>query len=1122
MVHPACAHRMGVWACATCHHVAGTAGNHKCATIPRPQRAPRVGAPPALPLPGHYFAPANINIPVAQAWDRACAQVVGIDWALIFNPSIHTSSSLPPDQEFRQSWYRLVDHALTAVTCTLQVPNDAAVKLFFLLPKLIFGRMADGRLPKKVNIRHRLRQLLNGNLAETDSLIAFLNPSLFTSPPVHAASSISKAKKAESLVELGETSRAWRVLESDLVMSDINPALIAKLKDLHPPSQSVNDPPRPLDPPAPPPFTEADVAWALSNSRRGAAPGPDGWRADYLFGALVLMPKLNSSLFAALTCINAGALPAAAMEFAYGGVLNPLRKPDNGIRPITIGSLFVRLTGKAIAHHHEKAFLQHFLPEGQLGVAVSSGADAAIHAVRAALSAHPDWGSLQLDFKNAFNLVSRSLIEAELKAHFPQLLPYFLAHYGARSRLLIANSPDGEFIWSSRGVQQGDPLGPFFFALALQAGMKAARLAGELQVNQEGAAAAEAEEEQAILCLILAYLDDVILCGPLSSIARALSRLMQHLSLLGSDLVLNMAKCVLWSPSISPSSRRELMASLVDHNILDFEAIQCPPCDEGFILLGSPIGSQVFASAHLEANAHSLVSKLERVNGISSISSRLHLLRYCAVPRINNALRTSPPSVSSNAAILHDINIIEAFVKFQGFGSDHQDWRSLIQLPLKMGQPGLISAVKIAPLAYVASLADAFRNLQAAPFAPIRETVTQWLSCGRQTAQSEVPCWDQWHEPDHILVEFSRSIEMFRQTRNNHAFAEGLVDKPSLLPTSASQLLASERRLQQRLTHLQHEMTRSVLMDSVSPAVRCRLLSHQQLGGGAIYGVVPSCRELVVSNEVYTSFARSSQCIQFFNPRHPSEPEPSCLCGVQAGGEAREVNGSHADACPIGGGTTERHDGFLTCLVRLLRMAGYTVYVQWHAEGNVAEDQPDILVLNFPQIGQSAFIEGSVTCNDLPSRVRRSAHIPLAAAAARETEKLLKYKDFAAAQGRYLFTAVMETTGAFGVGLKNILSHLSINISPAVFEETAHLRTWTCNSFKQYATQSLSVAFWQGVTQMAKSRALGLAARSAFQPSMVPRHVPRHYNDPLLGRHSSFSMPPLACFAVVAAAPSAH
>ena len=131
-------------------------------------------------------------------------------------------------------------------------------------------------------------------------------------------------------------------------------------------------------------------------------------------------------------------------------------------------------------------------------------------------------------------------------------------------------------------------------------------------------------------------------------------------------------------------------------------------------------------------------------------------------------------------------------------------------------------------------------------------------------------------------------------------------------------------------------------MDSVSPAVRCRLLSHQQLGGGAIYGVVPSCRELVVSNEVYTSFARSSQCTQFFNPRHPSEPEPSCLCGVQAGGEAREVNGSHADACPIGGGTTERHDGFLTCLVRLLRMAGYTVYVQWHAEGNVAEDQPDI------------------------------------------------------------------------------------------------------------------------------------------------------------------------------------
>ena len=236
----------------------------------------------------------------------------------------------------------------------------------------------------------------------------------------------------------------------------------------------------------------------------------------------------------------------------------------------------------------------------------------------------------------------------------------------------------------------------------------------------------------------------------------------------------------------------------------------------------------------------------------------------------------------------------------------------------------------------------------------------------------------------------------------------------------------------------------------------------------------------------------------------------------------REVNGSHADTCPIGGGTTERHDGFLTCLVRLLRMASYTVHAQWHAEGNVAKKQPDMLVLNFPHVGLSAFIEGSVTCNDLPSRVRRSAHVPLAAAAARETEKLLKYKDFAAAQGRYLFTAVMETTGAFGSGLKAILSNLSANISPAVLAETAHLRTWTCNSFKQYATQSLSVAFWQGVTQMAKSRALGLSARSSFQPPDVPRHVSRPYSDPLLGRHSRSSLPPLACFSVVAAGPSAH
>ena len=52
------------------------------------------------------------------------------------------------------------------------------------------------------------------------------------------------------------------------------------------------------------------------------------------------------------------------------------------------------------------------------------------------------------------------------------------------------------------GVQQGDPLGPFLFALALQPALKKAAEGG---------------------CVVLAYLDDVHICGKPSDVAQAVN-----------------------------------------------------------------------------------------------------------------------------------------------------------------------------------------------------------------------------------------------------------------------------------------------------------------------------------------------------------------------------------------------------------------------------------------------------------------------------------------------------------------------------------------------------------------------------------------------------------------------
>ncbi|GKA95149.1 putative reverse transcriptase domain-containing protein, partial [Tanacetum coccineum] len=80
-----------------------------------------------------------------------------------------------------------------------------------------------------------------------------------------------------------------------------------------------------------------------------------------------------------------------------------------------------------------------YLNDFQFGVGVSGGTEAVLHSVNRVLSARHSDGSLAMltvDFSNAFNLVDRAS----------------LLH---------------EHIWSTTGVQQGDPLGPLLFALVL-------------------------------------------------------------------------------------------------------------------------------------------------------------------------------------------------------------------------------------------------------------------------------------------------------------------------------------------------------------------------------------------------------------------------------------------------------------------------------------------------------------------------------------------------------------------------------------------------------------------------------------------------------------------------------
>ena len=71
---------------------------------------------------------------------------------------------------------------------------------------------------------------------------------------------------------------------------------------------------------------------------------------------------------------------------------------------------------------------------------------------------------MKLDFQNAFNSIRRDLMLASALEKAPVVFPLTFTSYCQTSFLFF-----GEYtINSCEGIQQGDPLGPLLFCLAIQ------------------------------------------------------------------------------------------------------------------------------------------------------------------------------------------------------------------------------------------------------------------------------------------------------------------------------------------------------------------------------------------------------------------------------------------------------------------------------------------------------------------------------------------------------------------------------------------------------------------------------------------------------------------------------
>ncbi|GKE83498.1 auxilin-like protein, partial [Tanacetum coccineum] len=293
-----------------------------------------------------------------------------------------------------------------------------------------------------------------------------------------------------------------------------------------------------------------------------------------------------------------GKCPSQLGEFIASTPLTPLVKPGGGLRLIAVGTVWRRLVSK-VASSSVGDSISTYLQDFQFGVGVPGGCEAVLHSMNRLIEAKGDEVGLSMllvDFKNAFNLVDMSVLLHETRARCPSIAPWVEFCYSQPARLYY----DDIILWSCQGVQQGDPLGPLLFALALHPLVHTINQSCELTLQAW-------------------YLDDGTIVGDTLMVAKALDIIRSDGP--GHGLFLN-----------------------IDKTELIFPVNVSRPLN-GVTLLGGSVSLDADFYRDLTLKRVSkTVSLIEAIHKLYDPQCELILLRNCAgVAKLSYALRTCSP-----------------------------------------------------------------------------------------------------------------------------------------------------------------------------------------------------------------------------------------------------------------------------------------------------------------------------------------------------------------------------------------------------------------------------------------------------------------------------------------------
>jgi hypothetical protein len=425
-------------------------------------------------------------------------------------------------------------------------------------------------------------------------------------------------------------------------------------------------------------LSEESVNAAINSFSQSSGTGPSSFRSFWIIQILECPQHgdLLSMFTVFLNRMVKGEFPVAISPFYNDATLIPLRKANDGIRPIAVGECLRRICGKACMLQLRTKASTLFHPF-QLGVGTKCGAEAITHTVTEILSRlHNDdqHGLIQVDYENAFNNFDRGSLFESIREFFPEVVAYLEWIYAIPPYLFY----DGKVIMSGAGVQQGDPLGPLFFATLLH---KLTVKLGETGLLHNSW-----------------YLDDGTLIGNVNSLRSALDILKCDSPSLG--LKLNLNKCYFYWPQINSKTVDMFPDIPFCHNS------HTNPGSRGIMVLGCPVGPKEYVCGSVQERVHKIEVLLDKITDFDDPQLELILLRSCiGMPKFNFILRCLPGSIIGNEIEAFDTAISHYLSKIAGFSLTPRD-RVFWSLPFSFGGFAIPIAKNIAPLAYVSSVAQ--------------------------------------------------------------------------------------------------------------------------------------------------------------------------------------------------------------------------------------------------------------------------------------------------------------------------------------------------------------------------------------------------------------------------------